>query len=179
MANVKASDIKSLGIYEREAGIDNGAPIGEHQVVAEQSEVRVDKLGNPVLFTLQRVKGGDFNKRTIPQTYRWFVAEVDGDGNAKPKEKIASGNGFARKQTLDVLKAAFGKNIAEWPKEIEVLPGKDSTPEDVKEFFSMVAPVLKGRGFTVTVSAGMKDGVETGFQNFVYSAAKEVTAFKL
>ena len=184
MPNIKASDVAKLSQYERDAGIDNGAPLGKHNVKVERAEVRKDDKGVPQIFTLLRVKGGDADNRTIPNSCRWFVNETNQDGSAKDATKIKQGQSFVRQSTMSFIKAVLGKDIASWPDSV-VLPGDDVTLAEVAEAFATIAEAITGREASVEVTTRYeKDkatgkSVETDYQNFKFTEASEETTFKL
>jgi len=186
MPILKKEDIERIAQYERELGIDNGAPKGKHGVVIERAEVRQNKnTSASELFTLLRIKGGDGDNRTIPQTFRWNVSATKPDGSEKTAEELKRGNGFIRKQTLDFVRAALGKDMSSWPESVVGLPSGDATDDELAEVFASVADAIKGRPVEVTVTQQMRkdaatgERVETDFQNFSYAEYREETAFKL
>lgn len=169
---ISPSELKNFAKYERDAGVDRGAPIGDHPSVIERAEVRGEATEPPYIFTLLRIEAGDAKKRTIPLSLRWFA--VAGDGEEITTEKLNQRQGFYRKTTLDLLKGVFGKNPAEWPAEA-LIPGPKDSEAEIRTVFTVLAGLLKGRGVQVKVT----ESKNSDFRNMAFSTRADTTVFKL
>src|SRR3990167_1902314 len=148
---IRPSDVKTLAGYEREAGIDTGAPLGTHQTNVERAEVREDEeTGEPFIFALLRIDGGDAANRTIPRSFRWYAKKKE------TKEEQKRAQGFIRKQTMDFVKAALGKDMGTWSESVTLPDTKNDSYADTKESFETIASAIKGAGVEVTVTTQMK-----------------------
>ena len=147
---------ENLKAYMDETGGNDGPPEGMHQTVIMKGQthptVKMSKDGlRPELFLICQISEGQYERRTVPVTLRWFVAAEDRDGNPKTDEKMASGEAFVRKDTREFLQAIWGKDFSGAPEGV-LIPAPGDSEEEVYEVFKDLASVLPETPVGVTVT---------------------------
>lgn len=175
--------IENLKEINRELGGNDGPPAGSHQTRIMKRDAhpaaRYDKAtGLPELFFIAQISEGQFERRTIPVTLKWFAPDMKSDyagGGERTDEEKASLAGMYRSNALDFFKGMWGKDLSRLPVSI---PSKDDSPDVVYEVFRDIAGVIGELDVRCEVGYRVKDGVPSDFPNFKWTEIKS-TGFSL
>ncbi len=168
--------IENLKEINKELGGNDGPPAGSHQtrIMKKDSHpaARYDKATGelPELFFIAQISEGQFERRTIPVTLKWFAPDIKSDyagGGERTDEEKASLAGMYRSNALDFFKGMWGKDLARLPVSI---PAADDSPGVVYEVFRDIAGVLGGLDVRCEVTYRVnKEGETSDFPNFKWS----------
>ena len=159
---------ENLKSYLDETGGTDGPPAGSHQTTIMHKKghpvARYDKKTGtmPEVFFIAQIREGQYERRTIPVTLRYFVSEEKSEfkgGGTRTKEEMASATGFVRKQTREFFQGIWGKDLSGSPVSV---PDKDDSPEVVYEVFKDIAGVIGG--LEVRCEVSYREGSD--FPNF-------------
>lgn len=159
---------ENLKGYLEETGGTDGPPVGSHLTKIMHKDgvhpvARMSKDGErPEIFFLAQITEGQYERRTIPVTLRWFVSSEKSEyagGGEKTEEEIASGTGFVRKMTREFFQGIWSKDLSGSPVS---LPSGSDSPEVVMEVFKDIAGVLAD--LEVRCEVSYRDGSD--FPNF-------------
>lgn len=173
---MKRDAVKKFSEYERDLGIDNSEPEGEHNVVITKATMSAWDDGRPQLRLQCKVQNGEYENRVLFPTLEWFV-NPEMDKTDDEKDQI---QGFIRSGAMSCMKAIFGRELDEAPDSVEII-GDEDDYEEVARVMQTWADAIEGMPLTLKVSyKKAEDGSRlSDYPRYNYKRAVAAASFSL